>query len=172
MMKQVCKFLQKIELSLISLFLAGMVGVVFLATIARYSGMFTTPWAEEAARYMMIWLTFIGAGAVARTGSHFGIDVITKRLSDKPRTVFYILEVIVVTAICAWIAYYGIFLCANQIRMSRTSPSMNLPMWLVSSCVPYAAISCGIQNLLFSIDRIRTERNAGFHPSDEGGIEI
>ena len=40
MMKQVCKFLQKIELSLISLFLAGMVGVVFLATIARYSGMF------------------------------------------------------------------------------------------------------------------------------------
>jgi TRAP-type transport system small permease protein len=31
-------------------------------------------WAEEVARYAMVWLTLLGAGAVLRTGGHIAIE--------------------------------------------------------------------------------------------------
>lgn len=166
-MKKVCSILQKIEYGFIGLCLGGMVAVVFLATFARYSQLFSTPWAEEMARYFMIWLCFVGSGAVARTGTHFSVDAVEKKLSPAGKKVFYWLQIIIISGICAWIAWYGLKICGNQIKMSRTSPSMNLPMWLVSSCVPYTAISCGVQNFIHILEKFKTLKTAG--KQEEGG---
>lgn len=162
--------LKKIEYGVIGLCLAGMVGIVFLATVARYTKWFVTPWAEEAARYLMIWLAFVGAGAVAGTGSHFGVDIIVKRVPEKKRIILYVIQILVISGICLWIAYYGLFLCKNQIMTGRKSPSMGLPMWLVSACVPYTAVSVCIQNLFHEFSLIRDclgEKKT----EDKGGME-
>lgn len=167
-MKKVCTALQKVEYGLCGILLAGMVAVIFLATFARFSKLFTTPWAEELARYMMIWLGFVGAGAVARTGTHFGVDVLVKKLSDRRKIIMYIIQIVAITAICIWIFYYGIRICITQVTMNRTSPSMKLPMYLVSICVPYTAISVGLQNFLYEIDVIRRLQRKKEQTPEEG----
>ena len=154
-MQKVCDILKKIEFGFIGLCLAGMVAVIFIATVGRYSQLYVTPWSEEAARYLMIWLAFVGAGCVARMGLHFGVDVLVNKFPQKGRFVMYIIQAVIVTLICIWIGYYGFQITITQIAMHKTSPSMGLPMYIVSLCVPYTAISTGLQNLYYQICKMK-----------------
>ena len=121
-MERFLGMLRKIEYGFIGACLAGMVGIVFLATVARYTKWFVTPWAEEAARYLMIWLAFVGAGAVAKTGSHFGVDILVKRIPERYRAFLYAIQILVISGICLWIGYYGLYLCKNQIMTGQDKP--------------------------------------------------
>ncbi len=52
------------------LMLAAMTLIVGANITLRYLTSHSLPWADEAARYLMIWMTFGGAGLVLRVGGH------------------------------------------------------------------------------------------------------
>ena len=54
--------------------LSGMSVVVFTNVTMRYITGGSIVWAEEVARYAMVWLTFLGAGPVLRIGGHIAIE--------------------------------------------------------------------------------------------------
>ena len=61
---------------LVILLLAAMALMVFANVALRFLTDYSILWVEEASRYTMIWLTFIGAGSVLRYGGHIGIDTL------------------------------------------------------------------------------------------------
>ena len=56
--------------------LAAMATMVFANVALRFLTDHSILWVEEASRYAMVWLTFIGAGPVLRYGGHIGIDAL------------------------------------------------------------------------------------------------
>src|SRR5690606_21805440 len=56
------------------LLLAAMACIVFANVVLRYLTNDSLVWAEEVARYLMVWLTFLGAGQVLRFGGHIAIE--------------------------------------------------------------------------------------------------
>ena len=54
--------------------LAAMSVIIFINVISRYIEGEALPWAEEVARHLMIWLTFLGAGPVLRYGGHLAVE--------------------------------------------------------------------------------------------------
>lgn len=55
--------------------LLGAMSVIIFANVAlRYLTDQSIEWAEEVARHLMIWLTFLGAGPVLRYGGHIAVD--------------------------------------------------------------------------------------------------
>lgn len=54
--------------------LAAMSVIIFTNVALRYLTDQSIEWAEEVARHLMIWLTFLGAGPVLRYGGHIAID--------------------------------------------------------------------------------------------------
>ncbi len=54
--------------------LAAMAAIVFTNVALRYLTNESLYWAEEVARHLMIWLTFLGAGLVLRFGGHIAIE--------------------------------------------------------------------------------------------------
>ena len=54
--------------------LAAMTVIIFTNVALRYLTHESIEWAEEVARHLMIWLTFVGAGPVLRHGGHIAID--------------------------------------------------------------------------------------------------
>ncbi|HSW04978.1 TRAP transporter small permease [Aquabacterium sp.] len=54
--------------------LAAMAVIVFANVALRYLTNESIEWAEEVARHLMIWLTFLGAGPVLRYGGHIAVD--------------------------------------------------------------------------------------------------
>jgi TRAP-type transport system small permease protein len=69
--------------------LSGMALVVFTNVVMRYATGGSLVWAEEVARYAMVWLTFLASGPVLRTGGHIAIenlqDVLPKVLAQQIR---------------------------------------------------------------------------------------
>lgn len=61
---------------LVILILAAMALMVFANVVLRFLTDASIFWAEEVSRYLMIWLTFLGAGLVLRYGGHIGIDTL------------------------------------------------------------------------------------------------
>ena len=54
--------------------LAVMSIIIFANVVLRYTTNQSIEWAEEVARHMMIWLTFIGCGPVLRYGGHIAVE--------------------------------------------------------------------------------------------------
>ena len=60
--------------------LAAMAAMVFANVVLRFVTDNSILWVEEVSRYLMIWLTFLGAGLVLRYGGHIGIDTLQDAL--------------------------------------------------------------------------------------------
>jgi TRAP-type C4-dicarboxylate transport system permease small subunit len=59
-MKKVLDFFENFEEKSLSVILSAMVITIFIATFFRFTKIMIIPWAEELARYLMIWLVFFG----------------------------------------------------------------------------------------------------------------
>ena len=63
--------------------LLTMACIVFANVVLRYTTGDSIVWAEEVARHMMIWVTFLGAGLVLRFGGHVAIDNLHRSVSTR-----------------------------------------------------------------------------------------
>ena len=167
-MNKVIKVFETIQITFISVLLAVMLTVIFTATVGRYTTLYVMPWAEELARICMQWLTLIGAGLLAGYGGNFSVDVLVKRFPNKGKVVMYLIQLLIITALCIWVTYYGIMTCRTQIRMNRTSPSMGIPMWIIFAVVPYCGISVGLQNFLYQMKNIKAATGGPAATLNEG----
>lgn len=52
----------------------SMATLVFVNVVARYVFSQSLNWSEEIARYLMIWITYLGAGLAMRAGQHVAIE--------------------------------------------------------------------------------------------------
>ena len=57
--------------------------VVFLNVVCRYLFLTTLPWAEELARFMFIWLTFIGSVIANDQLQHMRLDIVVNKFPEK-----------------------------------------------------------------------------------------
>lgn len=90
-MGKVLKLLNAILNGVIVLIIAGMVGLVFLNVVLRYLFDSGITWSEELARYMFVWIIFLGAIVAAKDKSHLGVDILT---ANVPRNAQKILSLI------------------------------------------------------------------------------
>ena len=75
-MKKAIKTLNRLQDIFTAALVAAFIIIILFATICRYFAISTLKWPDELARYLMMWMVFIGCGAAARNGSHFSIDII------------------------------------------------------------------------------------------------
>lgn len=72
-------------------FLAGILLMVVLQVFFRYILRITVPWTEEAARYLGIWMVFMGATAAIAQEAHIRITFLLERFPEKTRQLFELL---------------------------------------------------------------------------------
>jgi TRAP-type C4-dicarboxylate transport system permease small subunit len=69
--------------------LVGMVGVmtviIILQVFMRYLFLYSLSWSEEVARYLMIWVSFLGASLALKYGFHIGVEFVINRIPEKIR---------------------------------------------------------------------------------------
>ena len=113
--------------------LAAMALMVFANVVLRFTSDRSLLWVEEASRYLMIWLTFLGGGPVLRYGGHLGIDVLQDAI---PRH-----AVAIRAAIFAILLGFFTFMVWVGLRYAvfawgQTTPVMQIPMGAVYLAMP------------------------------------
>jgi TRAP-type C4-dicarboxylate transport system permease small subunit len=114
--------------------LAAMAVIVFANVALRYLTDESIVWSEEVARYLMIWLTFLGIGPVLRVGGHIAIDTLPAALPQGAARVLRTLLLLMVGGFCLAGAWYGYALVQRTIP--QTTPVTDVSFALVSAAVP------------------------------------
>jgi TRAP-type C4-dicarboxylate transport system permease small subunit len=124
--------------------LLAMTAVITLQIVCRF--FFTAlSWSEELARYLMIWLTFLGASMGVKRGAHIAV---TFAISPLPKAVRKGLELLVY-ALCLYffstVAYYGWRLMNMQAY--QVSAGLGISMRYVYVSLPVGGVICSIHVL-------------------------
>jgi TRAP-type C4-dicarboxylate transport system permease small subunit len=116
------------------LMLVAIVLIVFAGVLFRYFLHIGLGWTEEAARFLLIWMTFVGATVAVRRWTHFQLAIVTTwtpRHLHRPLEVFAIVIVLVMAAI---LVRYGIAI--TRVSWEQTSPMMSWSMGYLYAIVP------------------------------------
>lgn len=74
----------------IALCLAAMVVLVFTNVALRYLFNSGIPTSEELSRWLLVWLTFLGAIVALRQHAHLGVDTLVRALSAPGRKICFV----------------------------------------------------------------------------------
>ncbi len=130
----------------------GVLGVtmalaIVLQVIFRYLLNNSLFWSEELARYLLVWLSFLGASCAYYRRAHPGIDVLTSRLQPGVRK-FFALAVHAVSLSLFWVMIYHGSQFAYFVRL-QISPALGIPKWLLFSVIPLSGVLFSIHCLSF-----------------------
>ena len=122
--------------------IVGLLAVILIAAVFyRYALNNAIAWSEEASKYLMVWLTFLGAPIALRHAAHINIDLLVKLFSPRGRQAFYLvinLVIIATMGILLWKGWAFAELGARQV-----ASSFNLSMVWMYVAVPIgSALTC------------------------------
>jgi TRAP-type C4-dicarboxylate transport system permease small subunit len=131
----------------------SMAVIVAVQVFFRYVLNHSLFWSEELARYLLLWLTFLGASAAYWRGVHPGVDVVSRHL---PRGAGWISVLI---AHGAALTLFGVMIVygtqfAYFVRL-QISPALNLPKWTVYSIVPFSGLILLVHGLTFLAEHLK-----------------
>ncbi|MDX1784509.1 MAG: TRAP transporter small permease [Roseovarius sp.] len=116
------------------LMLSAMAIIVGANISLRYLTGHSLPWADEAARYLMIWLTFTSAGLILRTGGHVAITNLQDALSESRQKFIRAFIVLILLTFFAFMVYVG-WQYAQRMQYQVT-PALRLPFIYVYAAMP------------------------------------
>jgi TRAP-type transport system small permease protein len=116
--------------------LAVLVLVVLVAVFFRYVLGDSLPWSDEVARYLCVWVGFVGASVALNRRVHIGVEFFVDRLpAILKRRVKLVVE-FVILGLLLFITYFGIELVVFQIPQRSSA-------LLISMAWPYASVPVG-----------------------------
>lgn len=150
---------EKIINKIIVLFFLIMSGSVFIQVIFRYCLHKPIYWSEEVPRFMLIWLTFLGAGIAMRKQGHLSITILTNRLKDKTRLKVQLVALILSIVFLIVLAIGGINI--TLLTMPNRSAALGLPTGLVYLAVPVGAVLMVLHLLIQTVQTIGKLKQRG-----------
>lgn len=133
----------------------AMVLVIFMATVGRYTGIFSIPWSEEFARYCMIAMTYLGAMIAASRGSHFMVEVVGMIFPKGIQNIITGIDIVVVDLFSLFLLRQGWQISSKMLNQGKLSPMLEWPLGLVYMLIPVGILLMGIYYTAFNIQKIR-----------------
>lgn len=141
--------LEAAALWLLALMMAVMAAVVFCQVVARLTTG-SIPWSEELARYLMIYMTYVGASVGVKRKSHIAITFLTDRLPRRGALLVELAGNLLCLGLCVLLLRYGWKLVA--LTMPQKSPAMRIPMGMAYFSVVLGALLMAIHFLTHVAD--------------------
>jgi len=145
-----------IERALITLMILIVLSVSW-QVFSRYLLQTPSSTSEEIARFLLIWISMIGAVYCYRTKAHLGLNILTNKMKAKQKKSAELLSHVLVFSFSALVLVVGGSQLVNlSYHPVQTSPALNLPMGLIYLILPmsgllfcfYAVVEC------FALDRV------------------
>lgn len=108
---------------------------VLLQIVTRQLGMSLT-FTEELARFLLIWMAFIGIAAATYRNAHMCMDFVVERVPQPWRGYLTNLARLLFLVYVLLLGYSGALLTNLQWTMGRRWSTLDVPVWLVNVVVP------------------------------------
>lgn len=121
--------------------------IVAVQVFFRYVLNHSLFWSEELARYLLVWLTFLGASVAYHRKVHPGIDIFYSMMPPYNQKVTRIIVHLASLFLFGIMVFYG-YKFAYFVRL-QISPALYLPKWIIFSIIPISGLILMIHSLAF-----------------------
>lgn len=154
MIEKFDSILEKIEEYFIFISLLLMVIIVFANVLGRFVFNFSFTWSEEAARYLMIWATFIAASLGVKKGSHITLDILTVYLPEKANRIIRAISYVLSITYTALILFIGVPFIMDMANKGQLSPALQFPVHFVYLAIVVGSVLMMVRYILLFINDI------------------
>ena len=162
-MKKIFQWLDKyIEEALCVILMSSMTILIFIQVIMRYVFNNSLSWSEELARYLFIWLIYIGISYGCKMQKHLKIDAALYIFPKKLRPYVRLIGDILFTIFAIYIVYTGWIYSMQQPKYHMHSPALKIPLEYIymSTVIGYAlSIYRQIQAIILHVKELKNENN-------------
>ena len=170
-MKKVLHWLdENVEQYLCVVLLGVFTTILFIQVVMRYVFNNSLSWSEELARYLFIWLCFIGVSFGAKQMKHLKIDVFINVFPKKFRPYVIVFADVIVLAFSVIIMYAAYVTVVRYMALGTASPANHIPMWIVHSApiVGYFLTAIRqIQAIIYRVKGLKAHDMSAFENSDD-----
>jgi TRAP-type C4-dicarboxylate transport system permease small subunit len=131
---------------LIGVMMVVMFVLVFINVVTRYIFGFSFATTEEISTFLMIWITYIGAGLALREGRLAAIDLFQDLLPEKLRPAMRALLGMAILVFFGILAYYGFKMV--QFGWAQETWATQIPRGIPYLAVPIGAMVFGLHLVL------------------------
>ena len=125
----------------------GMALLVAVQVFFRYVLNHSIFWSEELARFLLVWLTFLGATVVYYRGVHASVDFLYERLGAGSKRAMNILVHLASLSFFVVMIIYG-WQFAHFVRLQVTA-ALVLPKWIPHGILPLSGAILSFHALVF-----------------------
>lgn len=130
--------------------------LLFLQVIMRYIFKNSISWSEEFARYLFLWMIWVGASLATKESRHLKAEFLENLVPKKVMDFISISALLLWLMFSLWLSYSSFFLTKDIYLSHQKSSAMQLPMF-----IPYASVPVGctlmsirlIQNIIFVLKK-------------------
>jgi TRAP-type transport system small permease protein len=135
----------------IALCLAVMVVLVFGNVVLRYGFNSGITISEELSRWLLVWLTFLGAIVAVREHAHLGVDTLVRKLGPTGKRICFIVNYCLML-FADWLLLKGSWL-QTLINIDDRAPATGLSLGIFYMAGVVFGVSAGIM-LLYDLFRV------------------
>ncbi|MCG8685138.1 MAG: TRAP transporter small permease [Desulfobacterales bacterium] len=147
-MQRIFKFLDRVEDITLVWTILGLAIIGFVQVISRYVFNYSFTWFEELGRYLGVFIAFLGASMGVKSGSHFTMDLIVSKLKSPWQKAVKVFTHTLSAVFFFTVAWYSWKIVARMYGYETTSPTMELPMYIVYLPIPVFSIFIGTRFLI------------------------
>jgi TRAP-type transport system small permease protein len=133
-------WLERAGLALTGAALTVALGAMAAQVISRYIVGASIVWAEELARYALIWSVMIGSAVAYRRGAHVAMIALIDLTPSPVRRLVYRLCHLMVLAFALLVVWQGWFLAMRNFHRSQLSPALQIEIGWIYLAVPAGAL--------------------------------
>lgn len=141
-----------VDTAAVTLF-ASMVAVTTAGVFSRYVLNAALPWAEEADRYLFIWLSFVGASITMRHKAHIAVDILVRSFSPALR------EWVALLSHGCVLAFLTIVFSASgqviEVTSHTRTTATDVPMSWVYLAVPVGCLLIAVETLRLAVGTLQ-----------------
>jgi len=150
--QQVDKVLEWILVLLMALMVINVVWQVLTRFVLQNPSSYT----EEVARYLLIWLSLLGAGYCVGQKSHLAIDIVTSRFSGPAKHIANLFGHAAVLMFAAVILVTGgQRLVQTTLAYQQTSAALQIPLGYVYLILPLSGLLISFYALYSFVEEVR-----------------
>ena len=123
--------------------MAFIIVIMFGQVLFRYIFNQSLSWSEELAKFIFVWLTFLGAAICLKERIHIGVEFLTDRLPVKWKRYFELFQTVLITLFNVALSVIGF--CWVWEVSGTLSPALSLPLNIVFyAALPVASVLSAI----------------------------
>ena len=144
--------INRLVLYLIGFFMGALALILFTQVILRYLLHSPLTWSEEVAKYLSIWVVFLGMAVAMRRTLLIAVEAVIQNVPESIGRAMRLLSLLLIMVFVGYLTYIGTVLAFGAAEQNFAS--LELPMSLVYAAIPVGSFLTLLNAVVVFIEMI------------------